>query len=313
MQTIAERIRSKLNTLTRTERRLADAILKDYPLSGLGGVAAIAKAAGVSLPTVPRLEKKIGINGHQGMQAGIRSELHSMLATPIAKRNQWTKDASETHILNVFADAVMENMRRSLQLISTRQFNKTAALLADKTRAVHIAGGRLTRPLADYFFTHLQIVRGRVTLLPSGAQAWPHYILNIAKKDVVVIFDIRRYQQDALGLAEKAANQGGIVVLFTDQWGSPVAKHATHSFYARIEAPSAWDSSAVHMLIIESLVSAAANASWNESRKRIKALENLYPRGEISPNPDAAKAQAKAEQKNRRRAGQKNARKRVNS
>ncbi len=282
--TIAERIRSRFNMLTRAERRLADTILENYPMSGLGGIAAMANAAGVSLPTVARLEKKIGFNNHRQIQSSLRSELRATLATPIIKHNRWAEEVPETHILNRFADAVIENMRYSLRLISPQQFNKAAVLLADTAHAVHIAGERLTRPLADYFCTHLQVIRGNVTLLSPGANTWPPYILNIKKKDVAVIFDIRRYEQDTLRLAEQIKKQGGIIVLFTDQWGSPVAKHAAYSFHARIEAPSAWDSSVVSLLIAESLISAVANASWKESRKRIKSLENLYNRGGKTAN-----------------------------
>ncbi len=58
---------------------------------------------------------------------------------------------------------------------------------------------------------------------------------------------------DRLKLAEMASAKGVILVLFTDQWGSPAARHATHSFNCRIEAPSAGDSSVVTLFIVEAL------------------------------------------------------------
>jgi DNA-binding MurR/RpiR family transcriptional regulator len=67
-----------------------------------------------------------------------------------------------------------------------------------------------------------------------------------------------------------------ILVLFTDQWGSPAAKHATHSFNCRIEAPSAWDSSVVTLFIVEALIAAVQNTTWKETKQRMKTLEELF-------------------------------------
>lgn len=61
-----------------------------------------------------------------------------------------------------------------------------------------------------------------------------HHVLDMKQGDVIVIFDIRRYEQIALRMAEIARAEKMKVVLFTDQWASPVVKHATHSIHARI-------------------------------------------------------------------------------
>jgi DNA-binding MurR/RpiR family transcriptional regulator len=122
----------------------------------------------------------------------------------------------------------------------------------------------------------LQVIRPDVTLIASNANMWPHYVLNMRKGDVLVAFDIRRYERDILKLAEMAASKGVTLVLFTDQWGSPAAKHATHSVNCRIEAPSAWDSSVVSMFIVEALIAAIQNATWRETKQRMKTLEDLF-------------------------------------
>ena len=94
-------------------------------------------------------------------------------------------------------------------------------------------------------------------------------------------FDIRRYEHDTHRLAEMATEQGAQLVLFTDQWGSPAAKHASHGFRARIEAPSAWDSSVVIMFILEALIAAVQTERWEETRDRMKTLEQLFDRTKL--------------------------------
>jgi len=49
--------------LTRSEAKIAQVLLDEYPISGLGTATALAKRAGVSDPTVIRLGAKIGFDG----------------------------------------------------------------------------------------------------------------------------------------------------------------------------------------------------------------------------------------------------------
>ena len=275
-RTVAERIRNRFEALTRAERQLANAMLANYPVSGLGSITAVSESAAVSTPTVVRMAKKLGFTGFSELQGVLRAELEATISNPIAKHDRWAETAPDTHILNRFADAAMENMRQTLKQISPEDFNAVASLLADRKRAVHVVGGRLTRSLADYFFTHMQVIRDGMTLIASNANSWPHYVLNMKPRDTLVAFDIRRYEHDILRLVEMAKAQDVVVVLFTDQWGSPAAKQASHSFHCRIEAPSAWDSSVVTLFIVEALIAAVQNETWDETKDRMKALEALF-------------------------------------
>jgi len=283
--TVSERIQTLFDTLTRTERQLARAITENYPVSGLGSISTLAAAAGVSSPSVVRMAQKLGFAGFPDMQAALRAELEATISNPIAKHDRWAADAPDTHILNRFADAVTENLRRTLGQLDPGAFNAVAALLGERKRDVYLAGGRITRSLAEYFFTHLQVIRGGVTLIGANATNWPHYVLNMQKGDVLVAFDIRRYERSILALAEMAKAKGVILVLFTDQWGSPAARHATHCFNCRIEAPSAWDSSVVTLFTVEALIAAVQTVTWKETRQRMKTLEDLFDRAGMFRTP----------------------------
>jgi DNA-binding MurR/RpiR family transcriptional regulator len=127
----------------------------------------------------------------------------------------------------------------------------------------------------------MQVIRPRATLMTSNSSSWPQYVLNMAKGDVLVIFDIRRYEEELVRLARAAAESGIEIVVFTDQWASPAAKHASHVFRIQIEAPSAWDSSVVILFVVEALIEAVQNDSWDETRERINTLESLFEQSRL--------------------------------
>ena len=116
-------------------------------------------------------------------------------------------DAPDAHILNRFTKAVIENIGQSMSTIDPADFETACSLLSDRKRRVFVVGGRITRTLADYFFLHMQVIRDDVIHIASNSNAWPHYILNLEPDDVVVIFDISRYENSTLRLAEMASER----------------------------------------------------------------------------------------------------------
>lgn len=276
--TIAERIRARFDSLTRSERVLANTLLANYPMAGLASITEFAREAKVSTPTVLRTAKKLGFGGFPEFQARLRKELEARLSTPVAKHEQWSAEAPEAHILNRFAGAVSENLRGSLMHVDHREFDRIARLVADRRRGVHLIGGRITRSLAEYGFTHLQVVRDGVHRLPDSPSLWPQHLLGMAAGDVLLVFDVRRYEAGLMELSRLAADRGVVIVLFTDQWMSPVASLATHALPLRIEAPSSWDSGVVTLFMVEALIAQVVDLLWPEASARMNALEALFDR-----------------------------------
>ncbi len=273
---IEQRLQRMLESFTRAERQLANTLLENYPVSGLASITAVAQSAEVSTPTVVRLAQKLGFDGFVEFQEALRQEVAAKISDPIAKRELWAAEAPDTHILNRFAEAVTTNLRQTLSQIDPAIFDAAAALIGDPNRKVLIAGGRITRSLADYLFNHLQVIRPNVQQLGTAPGVWPHYLLDTKPGDVVVLFDIRRYENVLLRLAELAKEREAEVILLTDQWGSPIGKVASHQFSCRVEVPSAWDSSMVILAIVEALIAAVQELDWDDSKNRMERLEEIF-------------------------------------
>lgn len=277
-ETIAERLQAAFDSLTRAEKQLADSLLQGYPVSGLSSITQVAQNAEVSTPTVVRMVQKLGFSGFPAFQAALRDELEAKISDPISKRNIWAEKAPEAHILNRFTEAVIGNIRQTLTQIDPEMFERCCRMLADSERSVYVVGGRITRSLAEHFFLHMQVLRANVTHIQSISNAWPHYLLDVTAGDVVVIFDVRRYENSTLKLAEMARERGAVIVLFTDQWRSPVHDLADCSFCGRIVVPSAWDSSVTLLLMLETVIADVQERTWNTTRDRMEALEEMFDR-----------------------------------
>jgi DNA-binding MurR/RpiR family transcriptional regulator len=278
--TVAEQIRTKQADMTRSERQLASVILDEYPVSGLCSITELAAKADVSSPTVGRLLQKLGFNGYAGFQTALRAELADMISDPIAKHDHWKNDLPEEHILNRFSRQTLANQQATLDDIDPQDFDSLCALLSDPKRRVFIAGGRITGTLAQFLYLHLQMIRPDVTLVPAAA-SWPHDLLDIRQDDVFVAFDVRRYENTTLMMAQMCAEKKASVVLFTDQWLSPIQRHAQHVFPVRIAVPSAWDSMASLLMLVECAIAAVQETLWDSVKARTDQLEAAFDRTKL--------------------------------
>ncbi len=277
-ETIDDLIQLRFESLTRAERQVANSLLQNYPASGLASITAVAQRAQVSTPTVVRMVQKLGFEGFTGFQNALRVELSARISDPIQKHRKWSREAPESHHLNRFSEAIEANLRQTVSQIDPAEFDTVVELLSDLKRTVFVTGGRITRSIGDYLFNHLQVIRPGVTQIGAAPGVWPHFLLDATPGDVLVLFDIRRYENTLLRLAEIAHDRGAEIVLITDQWGSPISKIATHKFNCRVEAPSAWDSNIAVLLIVETLITAIQELGWNESESRMLALEDMFDR-----------------------------------
>jgi DNA-binding MurR/RpiR family transcriptional regulator len=274
--TVYERLQNGFDHFTRAERQLAAQMMENWPVSGLSSITRVAENAGVSTPTVARMIQKLGFAGFPAFQAALRDELEAQISNPLEKHERWSAEVPDTHILNRFADAILQNLRQTFSQIDPDAFDRACQMLASRERAVFIAGGRITHTLAEYLFLHLQMIRSGTTLIPSSDASWPHYVMDMKPGDVLVMLDVRRYQNDLLKLAEFAKKRGVSIILLTDQWRSPIAQHAGLTFNSRIEVPSAWDSNAALLVLIETMIADIQKSIWDTTEERMQELENLF-------------------------------------
>ncbi len=266
---VAELISERMDALPPGERRAAQTLVASYPLIGLKTVADFSHQAGVSSPTILRLVARLGFHNYADFQTALQEELAAQLQSPATRVERPGAGASP------MVAATLENIRETFRHLPDRQVAEIAALLAMPKAGIFLVGGRFTDPLARYMAAHLAIIRPGVTHLAGQESNWRDRLLDMGKRDVLVVFDIRRYQESLLDFSEKASARGVRIVLATDQWLSPIARLARHVVAGRTAVPSAWDSSAALMAVAETLISAVTQALGDGGARRIGDLERL--------------------------------------
>lgn len=270
---IAELIADRIDSMPAGERRAAHTLVANYPIIGLKTVAEFSQAAGVSSPTILRFVSRLGFQNYPEFQAALQDELAAQLQSPASRTADMAPPAGGP--VPPMLEATMENLRETFRHISERQLAEIVEKLADRRGHMFLMGGRFTDPLARYMSAHLAIVRPNVFHLAGQESMWRDRLIDMGKRDVLVIFDIRRYQDSLARFAEKAHQRGVQIVLLTDQWLSPIARFARHVIAGRTAVPSPWDSSAALFVVTETLIGAVTRQLEADSARRIREMEDL--------------------------------------
>ncbi len=271
-ESIAERISQRMDSMPAGERRAAQALIANYPLIGLKTVAEFAQAAGVSPPTILRFVSRLGFQNYHQFQSELQDQLAEQLQSPASRTyDSPARGAAAQPLL----DATLENLRETFHHLSAQQIAAIVNRMADRRGHMYLMGGRFTDPIARYMAAHLTIVRPNVFHLSGQESMWRDRLIDMGKRDVLLVFDIRRYQESLLQFSEKAHQRGVQIVLFTDQWLSPISRFARHVVWGRTAVPSAWDSSAALFVVAETLIAELTMRLETEAAERIREIERL--------------------------------------
>lgn len=271
---IKHRIEAKADDMTPSERKLAAALLSDYPYAGLVSIQELAQRAEVSPPSISRFVIKIGLDGYQSFQKALLAELKEGQKSPVDMHGG-TRKVKDGFLRDFIARAATQ-LAVSADAITEAQFERICAMLGNPKSDIYVLGGRISDTIAQHLSFHLRQTRRGVYHLPANQEVWPEYLLRMQPSDVLFLVDFRRYQSALAALAQTAVKERGArVVLMTDKWLSPISRDASEILPVPIESGTLWDTYAAALAVTEAVVTRIAETHWDQTRSRIEAWDAL--------------------------------------
>lgn len=261
--------------LTRSELRLVQLLLADYPVAGLGSASSLAKRAGVSDPTVARFVTKFGFDNFAAFQAALLEDVEARLRSPLMMLE--TKQSGDEHdaIVNRYMASVTQKLRDATEAAVPEPYDRAVNLIMSAKGSVTLVGGRFSRHVAGMLAGYLLQLRSDVhSISPLTLESFDR-LVDIGRRDTLIVFDYRRYQTDVVEFARQAEARGAHVILFTDPWMSPIAEVADVVIIASVEVDSPYDSLAPAVAQMEALVAHAVVREKRVMERRVADLEKL--------------------------------------
>jgi len=273
--TLGELIHQRSADLTPSERKVARTLFATNMMAGFDTVAELAQRTQVSGPTVVRFATKLGFSGYPEFQRALRQDLAARVDSPLSMYQRHHNNGDRGDLMEQARQTFSRGLDETFANLPRHEVDAVVELLADARRPVWMTGGRFSQACAEMLHAHLYQLRPNCRAILFAGAGRDDSLLDMGRRDVLVVFDVRRYQKDTVLFVQKAAKRGVTIVLITDPWLSPIADIADHVLTASVEAPSPYDSMVPTLAVVEALIAALVARMGASTRQRIEELEEL--------------------------------------
>lgn len=301
--TIRDLLTSHRIRFTRSEIAVVREMLANYPAAGLDTIAALARRARVSDPTVLRLVTKLGFGGFPQFQRELLDEVEERLSSPLAMLPSREPELRRKDLYDSFLKSCMGGLEAARHLMPAADLCAAVDLIVDPKLRVHFLGGRFSRFLAGLMRSHVMQLRPGTTVIEGPAADLVDGMVDLGPRDLLVVFDYRRYQRDIGRFCRGAAARGARILLFTDPWRSPIADCAEVTLMAPVATISPYDTMVPALAQVEAVIAALVARLMPTARKRIRTIEDMRREHGVTVDADRAAASPKRRRAEDRKRG----------
>lgn len=271
--TVRLRIHDAMDAMSNGERKVARALLAQYPSAALTTVTELASRAGVSAPTVIRFVNRLGLGGFPALQRALVREINEQGSPLRQYAEQKVTESEPASILFKTQNAFQRTVRATYEELPESEFRALIRVLSDPKRRLFVTGGRFSRLLAEYTALHLQLLRPGVVMVAPEDMAQRTAIADADSSTVLLVFDYRRYTRQNLRLAERVHQRGATICLMTDNWLSPISAMAKVVLPSHVDGASPFDSLTAATALAESVIAGVYEELGDVGMKRVALAE----------------------------------------
>lgn len=239
-----------------SQKQLADFILRNPIRVSAMTIEDLARATGISAPTISRFARELGFGGFSEMRNGVAG-LVQILMDPVAKlREQLQGEPGGGRSLEMLALA-----GRQIERIDAPGSAATIGRIAARLRAarhVHVLGFGLSAHVSALLVLGLQPFLASVTAVVEygGTEVAAGRLMGIGPEDLLIAITFPRYASDVVRLAQYAKDRGAGIVAITDSPASPLMPLSDAVLIAPAEHPVLSSSMVAAIALAETLVAA---------------------------------------------------------
>ena len=277
---ISERIRAIYSTLSKGQKKIANAVLNDCDKVAYLTAARLGDLVGVSESTVVRFADELGFEGYSQFQLAVQ-ELVRIRLTPNQRIEVTKQRIGRGDIIDNVMTSDINKIKFTLEHLDRQAFAEAVDSILS-ARTIYITGARSSEPIARMLSYNLSLIFDNVKLVvPTSSAEVFEQMYSIGEKDTVIAFSFPRYSSKMINGIKFAKQKNANIVVFTDSDVSPLVEFADSVLIGQSDMASFMDSLVAPLSIINAIIIEITNRRENEIAERFDALEKLWDEYEI--------------------------------
>lgn len=277
---ISERIRAVYSTLSKGQKKIANAVLNDYDKVAFLTAARLGDMVGVSESTVVRFADELGFEGYSQFQLAVQ-ELVRIRLTPNQRIEVTKQRIGRGDIIDNVMNSDINKIRYTLENLDRQAFSHAVDAILS-ARNIYITGARNSEPLARLLSYNLSLIFDNVKLVvPTSSAEVFEQMYSISEEDTMIAFSFPRYSTKMINGIKFAKRKNAKIVVFTDSDVSPLVEFADCVLIAQSDMASFMDSLVAPLSIINAIIIEITARREKEITKRFDDLEKLWDEYDI--------------------------------
>ena len=277
---ISERIKAVFPTLSKGQKKIANAVLNSYDKVAYLTAARLGELVGVSESTVVRFANELGFEGYSQFQLAVQ-ELVRIKLTPNQRIEITKQRIGHGDIIDNVMESDINKIKYTLEHLDRDAFNSAIEFILD-AKNIYVMGARSSEPIARLLSYNLSLIFDNVKLVvPTSSAEVFEQMYSVSEDDVVIAFSFPRYSSKMINGVRFARQKNAKVIAFTDSNVSPIAEFAHCLLIAQSDMASFMDSLVAPLSIINAIIIEITSRREEQITERFDALEKLWDEYEV--------------------------------
>jgi DNA-binding MurR/RpiR family transcriptional regulator len=277
---VIQALRDSYDELTRSQKRIAEAIVEDPEFVAFATVDKMASRLGVSPSTVVRFTYRLGLTGYQDLQERVRTLVRSQMRSSAAAADEHGVVA---HLAETAYASSLEhdlsNLRQTAAGLERAQLDRAVDLLADARRVIVVADGTAAS-VAAYMTLALGRTRGQADLVQGGIDTLGR-LVDIDPADTVIAITFPPYASTVLRAARWAKHQKASLIALTDSPVSPVGQIADIGLPIRVSGIGPHNTMVATMAVTNALLNQLYLRNQDQAIERYATITSLMDQWDL--------------------------------
>jgi len=274
MDDIIERIQGKYGEYTKTQKKVADYVMKHTLDASFFTIDSMAHEIGVSTMSIIRLAMVLGYSGYSEFQHALQEYLKNNARPSLKLKAKEQTDQVHDDIVEKIVRQQMENLELTYNTIGTESIMKATKLISN-AKQVFVMGMRSSFSAAHYLNYNINRMFGHCSLISAEGGEEYDKLLKMDSNSVFIAFTLPRYIEKVSIACQIAKKRGASVIAITDKFSSPIAGGADVLFCVETDSLGFHNSILSSILVSEIIIGSLTESNHKQIERRLKEMEDV--------------------------------------
>jgi len=268
---VLEQIKINIHNFSKTEKLIAEFVSANQEDIAFYSIQDLSKKLSIGRASIIRFTNKLGFDGYASFKKEIINELKSNIAPLENFKIQLDESTSDTFSINKIAKNEVSNINYTLNNLDNSSLSQAIEHIRN-ARNIYVAGMGVSTYLAGITSYLLRRIGCDAFHLNESGLTFVEQIINITKKDVLLVFSFPQYSEETIETAEFAKKQKAKIISITNSITAPVVKLASSNLLVKTDSKNFSNSLSPILVMIYGLINEIVIV---DKKKSIKALDKM--------------------------------------